>query len=64
MQFLFIHGINDIVINKEFSKCFWYIKLHLDRDLTDFKRNVDKQSYKITELFVYFWLRKEITSLV
>jgi len=43
-----------IVINREFRRHFLSVMLHLDRDLTDYKRAVDKQSYKLTEMFVYF----------
>lgn len=52
-----------MIINREFWGCFFCLTLHLDRDLTDYRRAGDKQSDKLTKMFAYFWLRKEITSL-
>lgn len=62
MQVLFIHDINDSYW--DFWRCFLCIILNLDGDLTDYKRTIDKQSYELTEMFVYLWLREEITILV
>lgn len=62
MQFC-LHVALMVIINREFGGCFFCLTLHLDRDLTDYRRVGDKQSYKLTKMFAYFWLRKEITNL-